>query len=190
MSKPPRIDNKLGKIACLRVALQSTTCRFQSMHDRCHIVPLICLHLKKFLDAYWWSDLINYADGSILVENCVLRLGLVGCIIYSLHAVRSRLIMGWIYATYFQMSIWIVPPPVTTHVLSLLILIKHGSNRNRFHPLKYDKFGNYWTQMWDMQIVTLFTVRVLVLDSRAGKKIQDLLCMKKTPTKERTMLDY
>jgi len=44
--------------------------------------------------------------------------------------------------------------------------------------------------MWDMQIVRLFTVRVLVLGSRAGGKIQDFLCMKKTPTKERTMLDY
>jgi hypothetical protein len=30
------------------------------------------------------------------------------------------------------MSLGMVPPPVTTHGLSLLILIKYSSNRNRF----------------------------------------------------------
>ena len=44
--------------------------------------------------------------------------------------------------------------------------------------------------MWDMQIVRIFTVRVLVVGSRGGGKIRDLLRMKKTPTKERTMFDY
>jgi len=44
--------------------------------------------------------------------------------------------------------------------------------------------------MWDMQIVRIFTVRILVLGSRAGGKIQDFLCMKKRPTRERTIFDY
>jgi hypothetical protein len=68
------------------------------------------------------------------------------------------------------MSLGIDLQPVTTQGLSVLILIKYGSNRNRFHPPKYVKFGNYWIQMWDMQIVGIFTVRVLVLGFRAGGK--------------------